>query len=58
MTEMFCTDCKADTMFVTPECLDGHTLGDCPDLMCERCGLAVTRLALLVTEEVVLVEAA
>jgi hypothetical protein len=56
VTQMFCSDCKADTLFVTPECLDGHD--DCPDLMCDTCGLAMMRVAWLVTEDVVLVEAA
>lgn len=53
MTELLCSDCNATTLFVTPECQDGHD--DCPDLMCVLCGLAVTRAGLLGDEQVVLV---
>ncbi len=56
MTVKFCSDCKTDMLFVTPGCLDGHDA--CLDLMCVECGLAVTRVGLLMTEDVVLVEAA
>jgi transposase len=43
-------------MFVTPECLDGHD--DCTDLMCDMCGLGMSRVVWLVAEDVVLVQAA
>jgi hypothetical protein len=54
---MHCRDCGTTQEFVTPICEDGHG-DDCPDLMCVVCGLAVTRVALLMTDDVVLVSAA
>lgn len=39
-TSSHCPVCETETMFVTPECADGHGQA-CLDLACTACGCAV-----------------
>lgn len=36
----WCAGCRVDTPFEVPPCADGHG-GDCIDLACVECGLAL-----------------
>ena len=40
LIHMYCTECRAEQAFEQPECTEDHG-GDCPDLACVMCGLAV-----------------
>ena len=37
---LFCESCRAEREFEQPLCSDDHD-GECPDLACVECGLAV-----------------
>lgn len=40
MLHLFCPDCQVERAFERPLCIDEHG-GDCPELSCSVCGLAV-----------------